>query len=37
MREFRAHELAKWMDWWPDLVVREGPLRENAYFEPDPT
>ncbi len=26
MREFRIHELAKWVDWWPDLVIREGPF-----------
>ncbi|MCU1262085.1 MAG: Mandelate racemase/muconate lactonizing enzyme C-terminal domain protein, partial [Bryobacterales bacterium] len=24
MREFRIHELANWVEWWPDLVVREG-------------
>jgi L-alanine-DL-glutamate epimerase-like enolase superfamily enzyme len=32
MRNFRIHELAKWIDWWPDLVVREGPFWENGYF-----
>lgn len=32
MREFRIHELAKWIDWWPDLVIREGPFFENGYF-----
>jgi L-alanine-DL-glutamate epimerase-like enolase superfamily enzyme len=32
MREFRIHELAKWIDWWPDLVVREGPFWENGHF-----
>ena len=26
MREFRVHELAKWVDWWQDLVVHEGPV-----------
>lgn len=26
MREFRIHELAKWVDWRPDLVVRKGPF-----------
>jgi L-alanine-DL-glutamate epimerase-like enolase superfamily enzyme len=32
MREFRIHELAKWIDWWPDLVVREGPFWKDGYF-----
>ena len=32
MRNFRIHELAKWIDWWPDLVVRQGPFWENGYF-----
>jgi L-alanine-DL-glutamate epimerase-like enolase superfamily enzyme len=32
MRDFRIHELANWIDWWPDLVVREGPFWENGYF-----
>jgi L-alanine-DL-glutamate epimerase-like enolase superfamily enzyme len=32
MREFRIHELANWVDWWPDLVVREGAFWENGYF-----
>ncbi|MCC6366802.1 MAG: mandelate racemase/muconate lactonizing enzyme family protein [Bryobacterales bacterium] len=32
MRDFRIHELAKWVDWWPDLVVREGPFWEAGYF-----
>ena len=32
MRNFRIHELAKWIDWWPDLVIREGPFWENGYF-----
>ena len=32
MRDFRIHELANWVDWWPDLVVREGPFWENGYF-----
>ncbi|MGA1998106.1 MAG: mandelate racemase/muconate lactonizing enzyme family protein [Bryobacteraceae bacterium] len=32
MREFRIHELAKWIDWWPDLVVREGPFWNDGYF-----
>jgi L-alanine-DL-glutamate epimerase-like enolase superfamily enzyme len=32
MREFRVHELANWVDWWPDLVVREGPFWKDGYF-----
>jgi L-alanine-DL-glutamate epimerase-like enolase superfamily enzyme len=32
MREFRIHELANWVDWWPDLVVREGPFWKDGYF-----
>jgi L-alanine-DL-glutamate epimerase-like enolase superfamily enzyme len=32
MRNFRIHELAKWIDWWPELVIREGPFWENGYF-----
>ncbi len=32
MREFRIHELTGYEDWWPDLVVREGPFFENGYF-----
>ena len=32
MREFRVHELANWIDWWPTLVIREGPFWENGYF-----
>ena len=32
MRDFRIHELANWVDWWPDLVVREGPFWKDGYF-----
>src|SRR5437764_7158674 len=32
MREFRIHELAKWVDWWPDLVVHEGAFWKDGYF-----
>lgn len=32
MREFRIHELANYIDWWQDLVIREGPFWENGYF-----
>jgi L-alanine-DL-glutamate epimerase-like enolase superfamily enzyme len=32
MRNFRVHELAKWVDWWPTLVVHEGPIWKDGYF-----
>jgi len=32
MRYFRIHELANYIDWWLDLVVHEGPIRENGYL-----
>jgi L-alanine-DL-glutamate epimerase-like enolase superfamily enzyme len=32
MRDFRIHELAKWVDWWPDLVTHEGPFWKDGYF-----
>jgi L-alanine-DL-glutamate epimerase-like enolase superfamily enzyme len=32
MRNFRIHELAKWVDWWPDLVVHEGPFWKDGYY-----
>jgi L-alanine-DL-glutamate epimerase-like enolase superfamily enzyme len=32
MRNFRIHELANWVPWWPDLVVREGPFWKDGYF-----
>jgi len=32
MRDFRIHELANWVPWWPDLVVREGPFWQDGYF-----
>ena len=32
MRNFRIHELANYIDWWPDLVVHEGPIWENGYL-----
>jgi L-alanine-DL-glutamate epimerase-like enolase superfamily enzyme len=31
MRDFRIHELAKYIDWWQDLVVHDGPILENGY------
>ena len=32
MRNFRIHELAKYIDWWQDLVIHEGPIIENGYL-----
>jgi L-alanine-DL-glutamate epimerase-like enolase superfamily enzyme len=32
MRTFRVHELAKYIDWWQDLVIHEGPIFKNGYF-----
>jgi L-alanine-DL-glutamate epimerase-like enolase superfamily enzyme len=32
MRGFRIHELANWVDWWPDLVIRDGSYWEDGYF-----
>ncbi len=32
MRNFRIHELAKYIDWWQDLVIHEGPIFENGYL-----
>lgn len=32
MRDFRVHELARYIDWWQDLVIRDGPMFENGYF-----
>ena len=32
MRDFRIHELAKYIDWWQDLVVHEGPIFEDGYY-----
>lgn len=31
MRDFRIHELARYVDWWQDLVVHDGPIFENGY------
>lgn len=31
MRDFRIHELAKYIDWWQDLVIHEGPIIEDGY------
>jgi L-alanine-DL-glutamate epimerase-like enolase superfamily enzyme len=32
MRNFRIHELAKYVEWWPDLVVHEGPIWVKGYL-----
>lgn len=32
MRTFRIHELAKYIDWWQDLVVHEGPIFDKGYL-----
>jgi L-alanine-DL-glutamate epimerase-like enolase superfamily enzyme len=32
MRDFRVHELARYIDWWQDLVIREGPMFKDGYF-----
>lgn len=32
MRDFRIHELAKYVDWWQDLVIHEGPIFRDGYL-----
>jgi L-alanine-DL-glutamate epimerase-like enolase superfamily enzyme len=32
MRNFRMHELANYIDWWPDLVIHEGPIWQGGYL-----
>lgn len=32
MRDFRVHELAKYIDWWQDLVILDGPIIQNGYL-----
>jgi L-alanine-DL-glutamate epimerase-like enolase superfamily enzyme len=32
MREFRVHELAKYIDWWQDLVIHDGPIFDKGYL-----
>jgi len=32
MRSFRIHELAKYIDWWQDLVIHEGPIIDAGYL-----
>ena len=31
MRDFRVHELAKYIDWWQDLVIHDGPIIQDGY------
>ncbi len=31
MRDFRVHELAKYIDWWQDLVIHDGPIIDKGY------
>lgn len=31
MRTFRVHELAKYIDWWQDVVVHDGPIIKDGY------
>ena len=32
MRNFRVHELAKYIDFWQDVVLHDGPIIENGYL-----
>ncbi|MBM3734671.1 MAG: mandelate racemase/muconate lactonizing enzyme family protein [Acidobacteria bacterium] len=32
MRDFRVHELAKYIGWWQDLVIHDGPIFEGGYY-----
>jgi L-alanine-DL-glutamate epimerase-like enolase superfamily enzyme len=32
MRDFKIHELANWIDWWPTLVTHEGPFWKDGYY-----
>ncbi|MBK5293172.1 MAG: mandelate racemase/muconate lactonizing enzyme family protein [Acidobacteriia bacterium] len=32
IRTFRVHELARYIDWWQDLVIHEGPIFKDGYF-----
>ena len=32
MRDFKIHELAKYIDWWQDLVIHDGPIFEGGYY-----
>ena len=32
MRTFRVHELAKYIDWWQDLIIYDGPIIKDGYL-----
>ena len=32
MRDFRVHELARYVGWWQDLVIHEGPIIQGGYL-----
>ncbi len=32
MRSFRIHELAKYIPWWQDLVIHDGPIFTDGYL-----
>ena len=32
MRDFRIHELARYIDWWQDLVVHDGPIFKEGHY-----
>ena len=32
MRDFRVHELARYIDWWQDLVIHDGPVIKDGYL-----
>jgi len=32
MRDFRVHELARYIDWWQDLVIHDGPIFQDGYY-----
>ena len=32
MRDFRVCELARYIEWWQDLVVHDGPIFKDGYF-----
>ena len=32
MREFRVHELAKYIEWWQDLVIHDEPIFQDGYL-----
>jgi L-alanine-DL-glutamate epimerase-like enolase superfamily enzyme len=31
IRTFRVHELARYIDWWQDVVIHDGPIIEDGY------